>query len=87
MYKIVCEDQSVKFEQVRSLSYLVERKLLKDVSVFDIYTSDKLGPAKKSIAVSFILQDENKTLTDKQIDQVMESLVSAFEKKLGALLR
>lgn len=80
-------DQSVKFEQVRDLAFLVERKLLKNVNLFDIYSSEKLGPDKKSLAVSFILQDENKTLTDKQIDQTMEGLISAFEKKLGATLR
>lgn len=80
-------DQSVRYENIRSLAYLVERKLLKDVNIFDVYNSDKLGSGKKSLAVSFILQDENKTLTDKQIEQVMEKLVSAFEKKLGAVLR
>lgn len=80
-------DKSIRFEQVKSLAFMVERKLLKDVNLFDIYTSDKLGEGKKSLAVSFILQDENKTLTDKQIDQVMSALVSAYEKKLGAVLR
>ncbi|MFA6128486.1 MAG: phenylalanine--tRNA ligase subunit beta [Bacteroidales bacterium] len=80
-------DQSVRYEDIRSLAYLVERKLLKDVNIFDVYTSDKLGQDKKSLAISFILQDENKTLTDKQIEQVMEKLQTAFEKKLGAVLR
>lgn len=80
-------DHTVHYEQIRSLAYLVERKLLKDVNVFDVYISDKLGQGKKSIAVSFILQDEEKTLTDKQIDQVMEKLITAYEKKLGAVLR
>jgi phenylalanyl-tRNA synthetase beta chain len=80
-------DHSVRYEHIRSLAYMVERKLLKDVNIFDVYTSEKLGSGKKSLAVSFILQDENKTLTDKQIEQVMEKLVTAFEKKLGAVLR
>lgn len=80
-------DHSVRYEHIRSLAYVVERKLLKSVNIFDVYVSDKLGEGKKSLAVSFILQDETKTLTDKQIDQVMEKLISAFEKKLGAVLR
>lgn len=80
-------DRSIRYEHIRTLAYLVERKLLKQVNIFDVYTSEKLGSDKKSLAVSFILQDENKTLTDKQIEQVMEKLVTAFEKKLGAVLR
>lgn len=80
-------DRHVKYEDIRSLAYLVERKLLKEVNIFDVYTSEKLGSDKKSLAVSFILLDESKTLTDKQIEQVMEKLITAFEKKFGAVLR
>ncbi|MCX6223885.1 MAG: phenylalanine--tRNA ligase subunit beta [Bacteroidia bacterium] len=80
-------DHSVRYEHIRSLAWLVERKLLKEVNIFDVYTNDKLGADKKSLAVSFILGDENKTLTDKQIEQVMEKLVTAFKRKLGAVLR
>jgi phenylalanyl-tRNA synthetase beta chain len=80
-------DQSVHYADIRSLAYLVERKLLKEVDIFDVYASDKLGTDKKSLAISFILQDDSKTLTDKNIEQVMEKLISAFEKKLGAVLR
>jgi len=80
-------DRSVTYEQIRSLAFLVERKLIREINLFDVYQNEKLGSRKKSLAVSFILQDENKTLTDRQIDQVMEKLISAFEKKLGAVLR
>ncbi len=80
-------DHAIRYEHIRSLAYQVERKLLTNVDIFDVYTSDKLGEGKKSLAISFILQDESKTLTDKQIEQVMEKLISAFEKKLGAVLR
>jgi phenylalanyl-tRNA synthetase beta chain len=80
-------DQTVGYDQIRSLAYQVERKLLKEVNVFDVYTSDKLGQGKKSLAVSFILQDETKTLTDKQIDQTMDHLIRAFQDRLGAGLR
>jgi phenylalanyl-tRNA synthetase beta chain len=80
-------DRAVKYDEIRTLAFQVERKILKEVNLFDIYESDKLGTDKKSMAVSFILMDENKTLTDKQIDQVMSGLIAAFEKKLGATLR
>ena len=80
-------DQEVKFETIRDLAFHVERKLLKEVSLFDVFESDKLGAGKKSYAVSFILQDDYKTLTDKKIDKVINSLISAFSKKLGARLR
>ena len=80
-------DSSVRYEQVRELAFQVERKLLREVNVFDVYVSDKLGAGKKSLAVSFILMDESKTLTDKQIDQVMEKLISAYRNKFGAVLR
>lgn len=80
-------DHTVRYEHIRSLAYSTERKLLKEVNIFDVYASEKLGSDKKSLAVSFILQDESKTLTDQQIEQVMEKLIGAFEKKLGAVLR
>jgi len=80
-------DKDTEFEAIRKLAFSVERKLLKEVSLFDVFESDKLGKDKKSYAVSFILQDEFKTLVDKKVDKVMKSLVSAFEDKLGAELR
>jgi phenylalanyl-tRNA synthetase beta chain len=80
-------DSTVRYEQIRELAFQAERKLLREVNVFDVYHSEKLGAGKKSLAVSFILIDENKTLTDKQIDQVMEKLIAAFGNKLGAVLR
>ncbi|MBA4321660.1 MAG: phenylalanine--tRNA ligase subunit beta [Odoribacter sp.] len=80
-------DKGVKFSQVRSLAHKTERNILKDVSLFDVYESDSLGKNKKSYAVSFILQDELRTLTDKNIDKVMNSFVRIFEKELGAKIR
>ncbi|MCK5821758.1 MAG: phenylalanine--tRNA ligase subunit beta, partial [Bacteroidales bacterium] len=80
-------DSSRSFEEIRQLAFQVEKKFLKSVNLFDVFTSDKLGKDKKSYAVSFILQDERKTLTDKQIDKLMKSLFSGFEQKLGATLR
>lgn len=80
-------DRNRNFEEIRQLALQVERKNLKAVNLFDVFESEKLGPGKKSYAVSFLLQDEHKTLTDNQIDKSMRSLISAFEQKLGAELR
>ncbi len=80
-------DKSVKFSQIKELAFKTERKLLKKVSIFDIYEGEKLGEDKKSYAINFILQDEFKTLKDKQIDKIMNNFVRVFEKELGAKLR
>lgn len=80
-------EKEVKFNQIKSLAYKTEKNLLKEVSLFDVYENESLGKNKKSYAVSFIIQDEFKTLTDKVIDKIMESLVRIFEKELGAQIR
>ena len=77
----------VSFEQIEKVALATERKLIKQINLFDVYQGSKLGENKKSYAVSFTLQDENKTLTDKQIDKVMENLIAAFGKELGAQIR
>ena len=64
-----------------------EKKLLKDVSLFDVYEGKNLEAGKKSYAVSFLLQDENQTLNDKMIDKIMSKLVKNLEDKLDAKLR
>ncbi|MBI5219202.1 MAG: phenylalanine--tRNA ligase subunit beta [Bacteroidia bacterium] len=80
-------DKHISFDEIKNLAFRTEKKLLKKVNLFDVYEGHNLGDDKKSYAVSFILQDENKTLTDKQIDAIMASLMSAFEKELGAKIR
>ncbi len=80
-------DKSVKFAQIKDLAYKSEKKLLKKISLFDVYEGEKLGENKKSYAVSFILQDENKTLTDKQIDKIMNNFIRIFESELKAQIR
>jgi phenylalanyl-tRNA synthetase beta chain len=80
-------DSRIKFSQIRELAYKTERNILKDVFLFDVYVSESLGKNKKSYAISFILQDEFKTLTDKNIDKVMDSFIRIFEKELGAQIR
>ena len=69
------------------MAFQSERNLLKNVDLFDVYQGDKLPEGKKSYAVSFVLQDQNKTLEDRQIDKIMQKLQQSFEKNLEAVLR
>jgi phenylalanyl-tRNA synthetase beta chain len=80
-------DRSVKFSQIRDIAFKTERHILKEVDLFDVYESDNLGQNKKSYAVSFILRDDEKTLTDKSIEKVMNNLIRAFEKDLNSQIR
>jgi phenylalanyl-tRNA synthetase beta chain len=80
-------DRAVKYQQIEELAWNTERKLLREVNLFDVYEGDKLGEGKKSYAVSFMLQDNEATLTDKQIEKTMERLQKAFEEKVGAVIR
>ncbi|WP_256011365.1 phenylalanine--tRNA ligase subunit beta [Desertivirga xinjiangensis] len=80
-------NKQITFNQLQQLALKAEKALLKEVNVFDVYEGDKLPADKKSYALSFLLQDEEKTLTDKQIDSVMSKLITIFEKELGAEIR
>ena len=80
-------DTPVTFEQLKQIARKTERKLLKEINVFDVYQGDKLPAGKKSYALSFILQDEEKTLTDKTIDGVMQKLIYNLGKEAGAEIR
>lgn len=80
-------DESVSFQKVYDIAWGTEKKLLKKVNLFDVYTGDNLPDGKKSYAVSFTLMDEKKTLTDKQIDKIMGKLLAQYQKELGAELR
>jgi phenylalanyl-tRNA synthetase beta chain len=80
-------DQKTEFKEIYNLAFQSEKKLLKEVDLFDVYEGDKLPEGKKSYAVSFVLQDENKTLADKQIDKIMQKLQQSFEKNVNAVLR
>lgn len=80
-------DQKVTYEQLRELAFRTERHLLKHVTLFDVYTGDKIEAGKKSYALTFVLQDTSGTLTDKQIDKVMQRLMKTFESELGAVIR
>ena len=80
-------DKSVTFAQLRGIAFATEKKLLKSVSLFDVYEGDKLPEGKKSYALSFILEDKNQTLTDKQIERTMANLQTQLEQKAGAEVR
>lgn len=80
-------DNGVTFAEIHAIAKQTEKQLLKNVNLFDVYEGKNLPKGKKSYAVSFTLQDENKTLTDKQIDKIMNKLQANFEKQLGAELR
>ncbi len=80
-------DDTVKFEEIHTIAKQTEKQLLKNVNLFDVYQGKNLPKGKKSYAVSFTLQDHKKTLTDKQVEKIMNKLQHNFENKLGAELR
>ncbi|WP_266202951.1 phenylalanine--tRNA ligase subunit beta [Pontibacter kalidii] len=80
-------DKHVTFDELKKVAFRVERKLLQDVNVFDVYEGDKIEAGKKAYALSFTLQDRQQTLTDKVIDSTMSRLMQQFEKQLGAFIR
>ncbi len=79
-------DTHHSFSEIKQIAFNNEKKILKDVNLFDVYQDEKLGANKKSYAVSYVFQDD-KTLTDKEVDKVMDKLTKAYEKQLGASLR
>lgn len=80
-------DQTVEFAQIEKIAYACEKKLLKRVELFDVYEGKNLEPGKKSYAVNFVLQDDTKTMNDKQTEAVMKKIIVSLEKQLGAKLR
>lgn len=80
-------DRSVTFSALRDVAFATERKLLKSVSLFDVYEGDKLPAGKKSYALSFILEDKTRTLDDRTIERVMSNLAAQFEQRCGAQVR
>ncbi len=80
-------DKNVTFDKLKRIAFETERNLLQSTGIFDVYEGDKIPEGKKSYALSFILQDKQKTLTDKVIDKTMNRLIKAYEEKAGAVLR
>ena len=80
-------DKEVKFSTIKALAFKAERQILRSVNIFDVYEGSNLPEGKKSYAVSFILQDEEKTLNDKQIEKTINRLISVYEREVGAQIR
>jgi phenylalanyl-tRNA synthetase beta chain len=80
-------DKTITFEAVEALALKTNRQLIRKINLFDVYEGDKLPAGKKAYALSFSLQDEQKTLTDNEIDNVINSLIKTYEEKLGAVIR
>jgi len=80
-------DENISFKQIKNLAFKTETNFLKKVSIFDVYKGDKLGIGKKSYAISYVLQDEDKTFTDKQIEKIMQRFIDVYKKELNAVIR
>lgn len=80
-------DSPVIFDEIRNLILDTEKRLIKNIGVFDVYEGENIPKGKKAYALSFTLQDETKTLTDEEIEGTMQRLIAAFENKLGAVIR
>jgi phenylalanyl-tRNA synthetase beta chain len=79
-------EKKVTFEELRQIAYKTEKQLLRSVNVFDVYEGANLD-GKKSYSISFILQDDQQTLTDKVIEKSMQRLIATYERELGAIIR
>ena len=79
--------KDVQFEEIVRIALKTEKNILRKVNLFDVFEDEKIGKDKKSYAVSFILQDQKKTLTDREIDKVMNKLIRAYQDQLGAVIR
>jgi len=80
-------DESVSYADLRAAAFKQAKKLLKQVGLFDVYRGDKIPEGKKQYAMSFVIQDADKTLTDQDTERVMDKLLSCFQKDFGAQLR
>jgi phenylalanyl-tRNA synthetase beta chain len=80
-------DKSTTFAQLREVALQAERKLLKSVSLFDVYEGDKLPEGKKSYALSFVLEDKSRTLDERTIEKTMSNIQRQLEQKCGAVVR
>ena len=80
-------NHDVSFSQLEKIARSVNNSLLQEVNLFDVYIGDKLPDNKKSYAISFVFEDNSKTLTDYQIDEVMKKLIAEFESSVGAEIR
>lgn len=80
-------DESVSYADLYKSSFKAGKKLLKQVTLFDVYRGDKIPAGKKQYALGFVLQDLEKTLTDEDVERIMKKLLSTFQNEYGATLR
>ena len=81
-------DKNIKFEDIQKLAVKTDKKLLKDINLFDVYTNEEhVGKGKKSYAVSYVFEDSTKTLNDAEVDKVMKKLIGTYSHQLGAVIR
>jgi phenylalanyl-tRNA synthetase beta chain len=80
-------NRNTSYAEIEDIAYKTEKNLLREIHLFDVYEGDKIEAGKKSLAITFILQDERQTLTENQIDKIMNRLMEAFEKQAGAMIR
>jgi phenylalanyl-tRNA synthetase beta chain len=80
-------DRSIRYADLEKLAFTTDKGLLREVGLFDVYEDAKLGENKKSYALSFVLRDDEKTLTDKEIDKTMQRIMDAYEREMGAVIR
>lgn len=80
-------DRNISFEQIEEVSFNAEKRILRELDLFDVYEGEKIEKGKKSYALTYTLLDREKTLTDKQIERTMNAIASALEKQLGAVIR
>ena len=80
-------DKTLQYETIEQVTYAAKLKKLQSINLFDIFESEKLGADKKAMAISLTFLDEEKTMTDKDIDVMMASLITAYEKELNAVIR
>ena len=80
-------NKETKYKELKETAVQVDKKLLRDVNLFDVYEGKNLESGKKSYALSFTFQDQERTLTDSEIDAIMNKIKTSFEEKFGAVLR
>ncbi len=80
-------DNKIQFKELEAIAKQSDKKILKSIGLFDVYEGEKIEKGKKSYALSFVFQDDEKTLTDEEIDQAMSKIKENLEKEIGATLR
>ncbi len=80
-------NKEIRYEQIRNHAFKTEKKLLRKINLFDVYEGDKIGNDKKAYAISFIFRDDDKTLTDQEVDSIMKRMLKVYENEVGAQIR